>query len=45
MHEPVVAQAPRLVAIVLVLLIALPWLVSRWVAYAVEMIGAIPEMI
>jgi flagellar biosynthesis protein FliQ len=45
MHEPIVAQAPRLVVILLVVLIALPWLVSRWVAYAVEMIGAIPEMI
>jgi flagellar biosynthetic protein FliQ len=45
MHEQVVAQVPRLVAVLLVVLIVLPWLVVQWVAYAVEMIGSIPELI
>ena len=45
MHEQVVAQVPRLIAVVLVLIVILPWLVSRWVSFAVEMIGSIPEMI
>ncbi len=45
MHEQVVAQVPRLIAVVVVVLVVLPWLVARWVAYAVEMIGSIPEMI
>jgi flagellar biosynthetic protein FliQ len=45
MHEQVVAQVPRLAAVVVVVLVVLPWLVSRWVAYTVELIGSIPELI
>jgi flagellar biosynthetic protein FliQ len=45
MHEPVVAQAPRLVAVLLVVLVVLPWLVGQWVAYTVELIGSIPDLI
>ena len=45
MHEPVVGQIPRLVVVALVLIAALPWLLGRWVEYAVEMIGSIPEML
>ena len=43
MHEPVVGQVPRLVAVLVAALIALPWLLGRWVAYAVDLIGSIPD--
>jgi flagellar biosynthesis protein FliQ len=43
LHEPVVALLPRLVAVALVVFAILPWLVSRWVGFAVELIGSIPE--
>ncbi|WZO99204.1 flagellar biosynthetic protein FliQ [Isosphaeraceae bacterium EP7] len=43
MHEPVVAMVPRLVAVLLAAMVALPWLVSRWVSYTVELIGSIPD--
>ncbi len=36
MHEPVVGQVARLVAVLTVVVFALPWLVGRWVAYAVR---------
>jgi flagellar biosynthesis protein FliQ len=45
MHEPVVGQVPRLVAVLAVAMIALPWLIGRWVAYAIDLIGSIPERI
>src|SRR5580658_4683600 len=43
MHEPVVGQVSRLVAVLAAVLIALPWLLGRWVAYAVELFGSIPD--
>ncbi len=43
MHEPVVGQVSRLVAVLAAVLIALPWLLGRWVSYAVELIGSIPD--
>lgn len=43
MHDPVVGQVPRLLAVSLAVLVFLPWLMSRWIAFAVEMIGSIPE--
>jgi flagellar biosynthesis protein FliQ len=43
MHEPVVGQVPRLVAVLVAALIALPWLLGRWVAYTVDLIGSIPD--
>jgi flagellar biosynthesis protein FliQ len=43
LHEPVVGLIPRLVAVALVLLVILPWLVSRWVSFAVDLIRTIPE--
>jgi flagellar biosynthetic protein FliQ len=43
MNEPVVGQVPRLVAVLVAVLMALPWLVGRWVAYAVDLIGSIPD--
>jgi flagellar biosynthesis protein FliQ len=42
MHEPVVGQVPRLVAVLLVVLAVLPWLLTRWVAYTADVIGSIP---
>ena len=43
MHEPVVGQVPRLVGVLIAVLIALPWLIGRWVAYAVDLIESIPD--
>ncbi|HEX8200901.1 MAG TPA: flagellar biosynthetic protein FliQ [Isosphaeraceae bacterium] len=43
MHEPVVGLIPRLVAVLVVVLMALPWLLMRWVAYAADVIGSIPD--
>ncbi len=43
LHEPVVALVPRLIAVALVVFAILPWLVSRWVGFAIELIGSIPE--
>ena len=45
MHEPVVGQIPRLVAVLLVVLVALPWFLGCWVAYAVDLIESIPAQI
>jgi len=43
MTEPAVGQVARLVAVIAAALIALPWLIGRWVAYAVDLIGSIPD--
>ncbi len=43
LHEPVVAFVPRLLAVLLVVLVFLPWFFSRWVLFAVELIGSIPD--
>jgi len=45
LHEPVVGLIPRLVAVAVVLLIILPWLVTRWVSFAVDLIGSIPDLL
>jgi flagellar biosynthesis protein FliQ len=45
MHEPVVGLVPRLVAVVWVILVALPWLLNGWVTYTVDLIQSIPEQI
>lgn len=45
LHEPVVGLVPRLVAVALVLLVILPWLAGRWVAFAADLIGSIPELL
>lgn len=34
MHESVVAQLPRVLVIVLVVFLILPWLLTTWVGYA-----------
>jgi flagellar biosynthesis protein FliQ len=43
LHEPVIALIPRLLAVLLVLLALLPWLLGRWLAFAVALIESIPE--
>jgi flagellar biosynthetic protein FliQ len=45
LHEPVVGLVPRLIAVLLVLLAILPWLVGRWVSFAVDLISAIPDLL
>ena len=45
LHEPVVAQVPRLVAVALVVLALLPWLFDRGVTYAGGLIRSIPEFL
>jgi flagellar biosynthesis protein FliQ len=45
LHEPVVGLVPRLVVVLLVMLALLPWLVSRWVSFTVDLIGSIPELL
>lgn len=43
MHEPVLGLIPRLVAVLMVVLVMLPWLLGTWVSYAVTLIGSLPE--
>jgi flagellar biosynthesis protein FliQ len=45
LHEPVVGLIPRLVVVTLVLLAILPWMINRWVSYAVNLIGSIPSLL
>jgi flagellar biosynthesis protein FliQ len=45
LHEPVVGMIPRLAAVALVLLLILPWLLARWVSFAVDLIGSIPDLL
>ncbi|MHB1562343.1 MAG: flagellar biosynthetic protein FliQ [Isosphaeraceae bacterium] len=45
LHEPVVGMVPRLAAVTVLILVILPWLLSRWVSFAVHLIGSIPEML
>jgi flagellar biosynthesis protein FliQ len=42
-NEPVIGLVPRLLAVLVAVLVALRWLVTTWVAYAVELIGSLPE--
>lgn len=45
MHEPVVALIPRLVAVVLIVLLALPWFLSCWTSYAADLISTLPAQL
>ena len=45
LHEPVVGLVPRLVAVALVLLLILPWLLSRWVSFAAVLFRSIPDLL
>jgi flagellar biosynthesis protein FliQ len=45
LHEPVIAQVPRLLAVTLALLLLLPWLIGQWTGYTGSLIDAIPSLI
>jgi flagellar biosynthesis protein FliQ len=45
LHEPVVGLIPRIVTVAVVLLLILPWLVTRWVSFAVDLIRSIPSLL
>jgi flagellar biosynthesis protein FliQ len=45
LHEPVVGLVPRLVAVLLVMLLILPWLMGRWVMFATDLFESIPGML
>jgi flagellar biosynthesis protein FliQ len=45
LHEPVVGLVPRLIAVVVAVLVLLPWLLARWMAFAGPLIDAIPGLI
>ncbi len=45
LHEPVIGLVPRLVAVVLAVLVLLPWLVSQWVSFTGTLIESIPGLI
>jgi flagellar biosynthetic protein FliQ len=45
LHEPVVGLIPRLVVVALVLLMILPWMISRWVGFAVDLMRSIPDLL
>jgi len=45
LHEPVVSLVPRLVAVLLVFLLMLPWLLSRWVSFTSRLLGSIPDLL
>ncbi|WP_165231996.1 flagellar biosynthetic protein FliQ [Aquisphaera insulae] len=44
LHEPVVGLVPRLAAVLLVLLLILPWMVGRWIEFTTDLIGRIPYL-
>ena len=45
LHEPVVGLVPRMVVVLLVLLLIMPWLLGRWLDFAVDLIGSIPDLL
>jgi flagellar biosynthesis protein FliQ len=45
MQEPVVSLIPRMIAVLLIVLLALPWLLGCWTAYTVELISALPAQL
>lgn len=45
LHEPVVSLVPRLVVVLVMLLAILPWLLGRWIGFAVDLIQSIPDML
>ena len=44
LHEPVVSMVPRLFAVLLAILVLLPWMVSRWLGFTTRLIGSLPDM-
>jgi len=45
LNEPVVGLVPRLMTVILVLLVLIPWLLGRWMSFTVDLIGSIPDLL
>lgn len=45
LHEPVVGLVPRLVAVVVVVLVLLPWLIGQWLGFTGPLIESIPGLV
>ncbi|MFO0950599.1 MAG: flagellar biosynthetic protein FliQ [Isosphaeraceae bacterium] len=45
LHEPVVAQVPRLIAVTVALLLLLPWLAGQWVGFTGPLVESIPRLV
>jgi flagellar biosynthesis protein FliQ len=45
LNEPVVGLVPRLVTVIVVLLLLIPWLLGRWMSFTVDLIGSIPDLL
>ena len=45
LNEPVVGLVPRLMTVIVVLLVLLPWLLGRWMSFTVDLIGSIPDLL
>ncbi|GAC1469406.1 MAG: flagellar biosynthesis protein FliQ [Isosphaeraceae bacterium] len=45
LHEPVIGLVPRLIAVVLGVLVLMPWLLGRWVSFAGPLIDSIPGLV
>jgi flagellar biosynthesis protein FliQ len=45
LHEPVVGLVPRLAAVLIALLVLLPWLIGRWVMFSSQLIESIPSLL
>jgi flagellar biosynthesis protein FliQ len=45
LNEPVVGLVPRLAAVIVVLLVLIPWLLGRWMSFTVDLIGSIPDLL
>jgi len=45
LHEPTVALVPRLLAVLVAVLVLLPWMAGRWVEFAGDLIHEIPRLV
>jgi flagellar biosynthesis protein FliQ len=45
LHEPVVGLVPRLAAVLIALMVLLPWFVGRWVMFSTQLIESIPSLL
>ena len=45
LHEPVIGLVPKMVAVVVAVLVLLPWMIGRWVGFTVNLIDSIPSLI
>lgn len=45
LHEPVIGMVPKMVAVVVAVLLLLPWMVGRWVGFTGNLIESIPRLI